>query len=138
VNRIGLKAPRLRLNAEKYEQLRQRVLWRDGWRCQFCGTMSNLEVHHQEFRSLSGQDTEQNLITLCKPCHSRVHEGRISDASGQIADIGGYASKRAKALSGQKYLRGTLFRQRRLRTKTLEISPESHCGGVVPPTIDST
>ena len=28
--------------------------------------------------------------------------------------------------------------QRRLRTKTLEISPESLCGGVVPPTIDST
>ena len=27
---------------------------------------------------------------------------------------------------------------RRLRTKTLEISPESLCGGVVPPTIDST
>ena len=105
MNRIGLKAPRLRLNAEKYEQLRQRVLWRDGWRCQFCGTMSNLEVHHKEFRSRSGQDIEQNLITLCKPCHSRVHEGRISDASGQIADIGGYASKRAKALSGQKYLR---------------------------------
>src|SRR2546427_12381369 len=26
--------------------------------------------------------------------------------------------------------------QRRLRTKTLEISPESLCGGVVPPTID--
>jgi len=113
-------------------------LWRDGWRCQFCGTMSNLEVHHKEFRSRSGQDIDQNLITLCRACHSRVHEGRISDASGQIADIGGYASKRAKALSGQKYLRGTLFRQRRLRTKTLEISPESHCGGVVPPTIDST
>src|SRR5437870_7096396 len=28
--------------------------------------------------------------------------------------------------------------QRRLRTKTLEISPESLCGGIVPPTIDST
>src|SRR2546426_633566 len=31
-----------------------------------------------------------------------------------------------------------LLCQRRLRTKTLEISPESLCGGVVPPTIDST
>jgi len=78
VNRICLKAPRWRLNAEKYDQLRQGVLWRDGWRCQFCGTMSNLEVHHKEFRSLSGQDIEQNLITLCRACHSRVHEARIS------------------------------------------------------------
>jgi len=40
--------------------------------------MSNLEVHHKEFRSLSGQDIEQNLITLCRACHSRVHEARIS------------------------------------------------------------
>ena len=78
MNRIWLKAPRLRLNAEKYEQLRQHVLWRDGWRCQSCGTMMNLEVHHKEFRSLSGQDIEQNLITLCRACHSRVHEVRIS------------------------------------------------------------
>ncbi len=31
-----------------------------------------------------------------------------------------------------------LLCQRRLRTKTLEISPESLCGGIVPPTIDST
>src|SRR2546427_5734456 len=31
-----------------------------------------------------------------------------------------------------------LLCQRRLRTKTLEISPESLCGGVVPPTIHST
>ena len=28
-----------------------------------------------------------------------------------------------------------LLCQRRLRTKTLEISPESLCGGIVPPTI---
>jgi 5-methylcytosine-specific restriction endonuclease McrA len=40
--------------------------------------MSKLEVHHKEFRSLSGQDIEQNLITLCRACHSRVHEARIS------------------------------------------------------------
>jgi len=40
--------------------------------------MSNLEVHHKEFCSLSGEDIEQNLITLCRACHSRVHEARIS------------------------------------------------------------
>jgi len=40
--------------------------------------MSNLEIHHKELRSLSGQDIEQNLITLCRACHSYVHEVRIS------------------------------------------------------------
>jgi ATP-dependent DNA helicase RecQ len=64
---------RLRLDPSSYENLRQQVLRRDGWRCQSCGTMSNLEVHHREFRSHSGADAEENLITLCVDCHARVH-----------------------------------------------------------------
>jgi len=63
------KNPRLRLVPELYEHLGQQVLRRDGWRCQSCGTMLNLEVHHQELRSRSGDDSEQNLITLCAACH---------------------------------------------------------------------
>ena len=70
---IGPKPVRLRLDPIAYESLRQHVLRRDGWRCQSCGSMSNLEVHHTEFRSLSGDDSEENLITLCSTCHSSVH-----------------------------------------------------------------
>jgi 5-methylcytosine-specific restriction endonuclease McrA len=64
---------RLRMAAVSYENLRQEVLRRDGWRCQACGAMSNLQVHHQDFRSHSGPDSEENLITLCNACHSGVH-----------------------------------------------------------------
>jgi len=63
----------LRLERPEYEELRQRVLRRDGWRCQFCGSRLSLEVHHQHFRSHSGEDTEENLITLCANCHSVAH-----------------------------------------------------------------
>jgi 5-methylcytosine-specific restriction endonuclease McrA len=63
----------VRLPPHDYEELRQRVLRRDGWRCQFCGSMSNLEVHHQQFRSQSGEDADSNLITLCHSCHTRIH-----------------------------------------------------------------
>ena len=73
MNRIPPKGPRLRLAPELYEDLRQQVLRRDGWRCQGCGAMWNLEVHHKEFRSQSGDDSEDNLITLCVACHSVVH-----------------------------------------------------------------
>ena len=66
------KAARLQLDPVSYESLHQ-ILRRDGWRCQSCGTMSNLEVHHREFRSHSGADSEENLITLCTACHARVH-----------------------------------------------------------------
>ncbi len=64
VNGVRPKQPRLRLDPESYEELRKKVLRRGGWRCQACGSMSNLEVHHRNFRSHSGDDSEQNLITL--------------------------------------------------------------------------
>ena len=73
MNRIQPKPVRLRLEADAYEELRQRVLRRDGWRCQWCGVRCHVEVHHKEFRSHSGDDTEQNLITLCTTCHQQVH-----------------------------------------------------------------
>jgi 5-methylcytosine-specific restriction endonuclease McrA len=64
---------RLSLDPVSYKTLRHQVLRRDGWRCQLCGTMSNLEVHHRQFRSHSGNDSEQNLVTLCNKCHASVH-----------------------------------------------------------------
>ena len=70
---IRSRFPRLRLDPMSYESLRQQVLRRDGWRCQSCGAMSNLEVHHKEFRSQSGDDSEENLITLCAACHHETH-----------------------------------------------------------------
>jgi ATP-dependent DNA helicase RecQ len=75
VNRIRAKNPPLRLAPDLYEHVRQQVLRRDGWRCQSCGTMSNLEVHHKAFRSRAGDDSDENLITLCVRCHAYIHEG---------------------------------------------------------------
>jgi len=75
MNRIRPKQPRQRLDPELYEGLREQVLRRDSWKCQCCGTRSDLEVHHKEFRSHGGNDSEENLITLCVGCHSLVHRG---------------------------------------------------------------
>ena len=73
MNSIRRKFAPLRLGAAGYERLRQEVLRRDRWLCQSCGTMANLEVPHQEFRSHSGNDVEANLITLCSACHAAAH-----------------------------------------------------------------
>ncbi len=72
---IRPKSAPSRLDPLPYESLRQQILRRDGWRCQSCGAMSNLEVHHRAFRSHSGADSDENLITLCAACHARVHSG---------------------------------------------------------------
>ena len=73
MNRVLPKQPRLRLDLESYDRLRRQVLRRDGWKCQCCGSRSNLEIHHKEFRSQGGNDSEENLITLCGACHSLLH-----------------------------------------------------------------
>ena len=71
--KLSSKTPRLRLDSTSYSRLHRQVLERDGWRCQVCGSMRHLQVHHLEFRSHSGSDEEHNLITLCAECHEQVH-----------------------------------------------------------------
>ena len=78
---IGKHTP-IRLKEENYRELRKHILRRDGWRCQLCGSMTNLEVHHKQFRSHSGEDDEQNLITLCFNCHSSAHGQDVGPKSG--------------------------------------------------------
>ncbi len=76
MNQNFLKDVSIRLEGPGYQELRSRVLRRGGWRCQVCGSMTNLEIHHWQFRSHSGSDTEDNLITLCERCHSSIHVSR--------------------------------------------------------------
>jgi HNH endonuclease len=71
MKKVRCKTPRLRLNSTSYRELHQRVLERDGWRYQVCGSMQQLQVHHLKLRSQSGGDVEQNLITLCAECHEQ-------------------------------------------------------------------
>jgi len=73
MKKTGCRTPRLRLDANSYRELHCQVLDRDGWRCQVCGSMQHLQVHHLKLRSQSGGDEEQNLITLCAECHERAH-----------------------------------------------------------------
>jgi len=62
-----------RLDGSTYQMLRARVLKRDKWRCQQCGSKMNLEVHHRLLRSRHGDDSEENLVTLCHECHRAIH-----------------------------------------------------------------
>jgi 5-methylcytosine-specific restriction endonuclease McrA len=61
MTRLAKNAPS-RMDGGAYRQLRARVLQRDGWRCQECGSRTNVEVHHCQFRSRHGDDAEKNLV----------------------------------------------------------------------------
>ena len=56
---------RLRLNKRRWEQVRRRVLHRDGWRCTKCGKAGKLEAHHVIPLHLGGDAwAMSNLTTL--------------------------------------------------------------------------
>jgi 5-methylcytosine-specific restriction endonuclease McrA len=57
----------------QYAKLRKGILARDHWRCQMCGSFKNLDIHHLRRRGSLGDDTEVNLITLCRRCHQILH-----------------------------------------------------------------
>jgi 5-methylcytosine-specific restriction endonuclease McrA len=70
---VRSKTPRVRLALREYHDLCREVLERDQWRCQNCGAMTNLQIHHLKFRSRFGDDSETNLIALCIYCHNALH-----------------------------------------------------------------
>ncbi|MEA1967798.1 MAG: RRXRR domain-containing protein [Thermodesulfobacteriota bacterium] len=56
------------------------ILNRDNYTCCHCkGKTKNskLEVHHIIFRKNGGSDEPENLITLCKTCHDKLHTGNV-------------------------------------------------------------
>jgi 5-methylcytosine-specific restriction endonuclease McrA len=68
------KVKRIKLGKQIYQRLMKRVLERDGWRCQKCAALENLQVHHTIKRSQLGNDSLDNLVTLCAYCHMAEHE----------------------------------------------------------------
>lgn len=61
-----------------FENVKSYVLSRDNHTCFFkCKDSKRLEVHHIKFRSNSGTDNPNNLITLCEKCHKKVHAGKL-------------------------------------------------------------
>ena len=44
---------------------------REGWKCASCPATKYLHFHHIVWRSKGGLDTLENLVMLCRDCHSK-------------------------------------------------------------------
>lgn len=58
---------------ENWNELKNQILKRDGYRCGNCGSMTDLHVHHIVPLSKGGTNQLSNLRTICKECHKKIH-----------------------------------------------------------------
>lgn len=87
-----------------WQSTRRAILKRDNYQCQECGTANDLHVHHKTpFRMFDDPDQanhEDNMITLCAPCHRREDAKmkwlKVGDVIIKMP-AGGYARQLAKA-----------------------------------------
>ena len=60
------------MRGDEWKQKRRARIELDGYRCKMCGSPINLNVHHITYDRL-GYEEMDDLVTLCKICHAKLH-----------------------------------------------------------------
>jgi hypothetical protein len=66
------------LKRPEWKSKRFEILKRDNFECTSCPETQSLHVHHTVYYNnrLPWEYFDEELITLCKTCHDKAHEGR--------------------------------------------------------------
>jgi hypothetical protein len=91
---------------------RQKILWRDKYKCQRCKSEASLQAHHIRPKSQGGTNVIKNGITLCEGCHKALHAGEWS-----LKKKPGHFKYPAHTQQGKRWL----FNQLQKRFKKVEI-----------------
>jgi 5-methylcytosine-specific restriction endonuclease McrA len=87
------------MRSPEWAARRELALATAGHRCQRCGALGGLEVHHRHYDSL-GAEREEDLEVLCKPCHESADRERAARTSAEnaralyAARLNGWATKK--------------------------------------------
>ena len=61
-----------------FDNVKEYVRCRDGYKCRKCGSKTHLEAHHIVQRKDGGSNRPDNLVTLCHDCHAALHRGEFT------------------------------------------------------------
>lgn len=61
------------MHSSEWQAKRMQRIKLDGFRCQMCGSGMHLQVHHVCYDNLCKDAEIDDLVTLCKSCHEKVH-----------------------------------------------------------------
>ena len=69
------------LKTDEWHDKRKEILERDGYKCKWCGSPNNLQIHHRYYEKYpNGEKVKpwdypnEALITLCDECHKKAHK----------------------------------------------------------------
>ena len=68
-----------------FENVKEYVRCRDGYKCRKCGSKTHLEVHHIIQRKDGGTNHRDNLVTLCHECHAALHRGEFTLSKPKVS-----------------------------------------------------
>ena len=72
----------IRIPYRKIELSRRNIIYRDNFKCQYCGTRTkDLTIDHVIPKSRGGDDSWDNLVSACKPCNNKKGN-RTPDEAG--------------------------------------------------------
>ena len=58
---------------------RKTILHDEIGKCELCGLISVVQIHHKKPLALGGTNDTDNLICICESCHNKIHNGSKSD-----------------------------------------------------------
>lgn len=67
------------MHSPAWRRRRAQAVKRAGFRCERCGSMRRLEVHHLTYARL-GAEAPADLRVLCHDCHRRQHDSPLRAA----------------------------------------------------------
>lgn len=66
------------LQDKRWLKKRVEILIRDKHRCTLCGYFgSKVNVHHLKYTGMAWDAPNEDLITLCKDCHRKLHIDKL-------------------------------------------------------------
>jgi 5-methylcytosine-specific restriction endonuclease McrA len=59
------------------KKIRTMCFDRDDWACRHCHNRNGIDPHHIVSKGRGGKDVLENLVCICRICHSAHHDGHL-------------------------------------------------------------
>ena len=74
------------LKSDEWKRKRENVLKRDNYKCVCCGNEAT-QVHHINYNNVYKENIKE-LLSVCKPCHEKIHFNGVVFFNGFKANFG--------------------------------------------------